>query len=260
MSTGFEKYSNYSESSSFSSVVFGAEKPLLEVELNELQQIINTKLSRIMKVLGTCVIPLSNDSITFDSSSKMVFISDCLILEKSGLTAYVGSATVSVERNSCVYFKIWEKDVSYTDDLKSNGYLYNSMSAPNTIKDSRVPIETTRRKAVVYTLHCGYSLPSDTDKEKYVEVGNYDSTDDKFIPTIQGILDRVNKMEVQLGGLYFFIDDENILCVRTEDEVDSTKTVVTEDSTYGVASKELSGSTDEEAVYGTFEKLEDEEI
>ena len=95
MSTGFEKYSNYSESSSFSSVVFGAEKPLLEVELNELQQIINTKLSRIMKVLGTCVIPLSNDSITFDSSSKMVFISDCLILEKSGLTAYVGSAKVS---------------------------------------------------------------------------------------------------------------------------------------------------------------------
>ena len=50
----FDKYSNYNENTSHSSIIFGADKPVLEVELNEMQQIINTKLSRIITaLLGT---------------------------------------------------------------------------------------------------------------------------------------------------------------------------------------------------------------
>lgn len=49
--TSFDKYSNYAENTAHSSIVFGADKPVLEVELNELQQIINTKLSRIITAI-----------------------------------------------------------------------------------------------------------------------------------------------------------------------------------------------------------------
>ena len=49
----FDKYTNYKDNAGVSSVVFGAEKPLLEVEMNEVQEIQKTMLRRAIKnILG----------------------------------------------------------------------------------------------------------------------------------------------------------------------------------------------------------------
>lgn len=166
---GFDKYSNYNENTSFSSVIFGAEKPVLEVELNELQQIINTTIKRLAGVLGSCVVPLSNGSISYSSSDKKITISKCVIMTDNGLTAYVDYMYNSIVAGE-VYFKVQEIDVDSTTIMKKYGNTEGS-EVPNTIVDSRVNVETSRRKAVVYTLMNSSSVPADTETEKYVRVG-----------------------------------------------------------------------------------------
>ena len=53
----FSKLTNYAKNSGFSEVVFGAQAPVLEVELNELQEIINTKMQYLCSFIGTSVFP-----------------------------------------------------------------------------------------------------------------------------------------------------------------------------------------------------------
>ena len=172
----FDKYSNYDENTSFSSVVFGSDKPVLEVEFNELQQIINTKLSRLLKGFRSGVIPLSDNSISFSSSSLTLTIKDCIILDKSGLTAYVPSASIVMSTtNRKAYFALQEVDVDSTSTLKSYGNTAGEV-VTNPILDSRTPVETTRRKAVTYTLMCSLNIPENTDTIKYVPVGSYISS------------------------------------------------------------------------------------
>lgn len=167
--SGFDKYSNYDEKTSHSSIVFGAEKPILEVELNELQQIINSKINRITGVLGSCIIPLTGGSITYSSSTKKVTISKCVIITESGLTAYVSYMNNDIVAGE-VYFKVQEIDADSTSAIKEYGNT-NGSDVSNTIADSRFSIETTRRKVVVYTLMNTSAVPSDTATEKYVRVG-----------------------------------------------------------------------------------------
>ena len=78
----FDKYSNYNENTSFSGVVFGSEKPVLEVELNELQQIFNTKLSRLITaLLGTSSIAfLENSDVSYNSSMKLARVQNCIVI------------------------------------------------------------------------------------------------------------------------------------------------------------------------------------
>lgn len=165
----FDKYSNYDEKSSFSEVVFGAEKPLLEVELNEMQQIINSKIKRIAGVLGSCIVPLSNGSISYSSSTKKISISNCVIMTENGLTAFVDYINVAITAGE-VYFKVQETYVDSTSTMKEYGNT-DGNDTPNTIIDSRFNVETSRRKAVVYTLMNSGAVPADTDTEKYVRVG-----------------------------------------------------------------------------------------
>ena len=47
---GFEKYTNYTDNAGVSGVVFGSEKPVLEVELNEMQEIQKTFLRNTIKM------------------------------------------------------------------------------------------------------------------------------------------------------------------------------------------------------------------
>ena len=84
---GFDKYSNYNENTSFSSVVFGAEKPVLEVELNEMQQILNAKISRLCEILGVGFYPLSADNVVFANSS--VTINGGIIVAPNGKIAVI---------------------------------------------------------------------------------------------------------------------------------------------------------------------------
>lgn len=193
----FTKYSNYNENTSHSSVVFGANSPLLEVELNELQQIQQTKYSRILKTLGSGIVPLADNSISFSTSSLTLTVSNALIIEKSGLTAYVDSASIVMSTtNRRAYFAIQEVDADSTTSLKAYGNTTGS-SVTNTMKDDRSNVETTKRKVITYTLMVSQNVPSDTDTTKYVLVGSYISS--VFRPEPWGLISPTFKNSISMG-------------------------------------------------------------
>ena len=213
----FDKYSNYNENTSHSSIIFGADKPVLEVELNEMQQIINTKLSRIITaLLGTSSIAfLENSSLSFNSSTNLARVQNCLVVTSNGLTALIEDTTVSVSSTqNILYVKIQEETKTSTDTLRECGNTIGSV-VTNPIKDSRSPIETTRRKVVTWTLQSGSSVPADTDTTKYVKIGTFDSATNTITPVVTN---RIEKIEKQLSGLTLGVDEAGLLYVETPEE------------------------------------------
>ena len=85
----FSRYSNYTEETAFSSVVFGANAPVLEVELNEMQQILNNKIGGLLESFGDVLIPLKGHSVecVLDSTEAVgdilrVNVKECLAVCK----------------------------------------------------------------------------------------------------------------------------------------------------------------------------------
>lgn len=173
----FNKYSNYNENSSFSSIVFGAEKPVLEVELNELQQIIGNFRKLIVSMFGSGVFITdeSDKSEHGEIVGETFSINDLLVTGDSGVIFKVNSSKVSFSGTTFsdsvpyyVYYKVWEEIVTYKDTLKKDGEVNSENNVENTIMDSRSPVETTRRKVLKKELLFGETVPNNTDKETYI--------------------------------------------------------------------------------------------
>lgn len=195
----FDKYSNYNEKTSFSSVVFGAEKPVLETELNEMQQIISTKLNRVIRTLGYGIYANSTDSITFNASTMTLTVKDVFIIDRNGFIAYLDSASVVMSaENSIAYFKMQESEATSSTSLKNYGNT-NGASLTNPIKDTRVGVETSRRKVITYTLISGSSFPTSTSTERYISVGSYNAETSEFVFEAFGPKDINIKNSITMG-------------------------------------------------------------
>lgn len=196
----FSIYTNYTEKTSFSEVVMGNESPVLEVEINELQEIVNTKVKRLAQVFGACVTPFSNGSITFNESDKKVTLTNCIALSGE-FSAFIPSASVVVsDTKKIAYVKLEKVSVTGNSTLKEYGNTDGS-NLTNPIIDNRVGKETTRRNVIKFTVIAGVSIPSDTDTIKYVRVGEFNSK------TFKKSEDRITKLENQLNGLIFTIEN-----------------------------------------------------
>lgn len=196
----FSIYTNYTEKTSFSEVVMGNESPVLEVEINELQEIVNTKVKRLAQVFGACVTPFSNGSITFNESDKKVTLTNCIALSGE-FSAFIPSASVVVsDTKKIAYVKLEKVSVTGNSTLKEYGNTDGSNLA-NPIIDNRVGKETTRRNVIKFTVIAGVNIPSDTDTIKYVRVGEFNSK------TFKKSEDRITKLENQLNGLIFTIEN-----------------------------------------------------
>ena len=170
----FTKYTNYTENTSFSGVIFGGNAPVLEVELNEIQEIQNTKIRRIMQSIGDGVFITSNGSITL--SGTTVTVSNCAIVSEGFLT-FIDEATVTVTaENDHVYFTLQESTATSSDTLYDYGNP-NGSTIDNPIADSRVGAETTRRKLVSVTLNAGDSFPSSSSDVGNIPVCVYENSD-----------------------------------------------------------------------------------
>lgn len=202
--SNFDKYSNYSKDTSFSSVLFGSEKPVLEVELNEMQQILNVKIARVLKALGTKVLFLVKP--TGNVSQKKLTLNNTLVFEESGgYVIEIDTATItysSVLKE--IYLRLEEVDVGYADTLHSYGNT-GGVAIVNPIKDSRMPGETSRRKCVVYTLMAGETVPTNTDTVKYISIATSDSggtlkykdytTYDSMTTTLLSLAESIEKIK-----------------------------------------------------------------
>lgn len=192
MEDNFKYHSNYDEKSSFSDIVFGAEKPLLETELNEMQQIIGTKLKYLFNVLGSCVNSVygSESESIFLVNNNVLHVKDCIVTTVDGNIFYVKDESIPITSGYKAFFKVWEEVEDYLSELKEYGNIKGS-SVPNKIKDERNGEETTRRTVLKHELMKGVSIPSDTDKVKYIGVGEY--TDTGFEAYTNGFLNETNK-------------------------------------------------------------------
>lgn len=216
----FDKYSNYSENAPYTSVIFGADKPVLEVELNEMQQIMNSKLAKALKsILGSTssVTQLSTDSITTGVDSEgnyYVTVKDCILVANNGWIVYVDNTTINVDAtNRRVFFALTEKTVKYTDTIKQSGNELGEETT-NTIKDSRFPVETTRRKIVTFKLRSGSGIPNETQEDtRYIPIADFNATTNTFNfifsdSRIGKIEKRISQIEARLATANVLVDAE----------------------------------------------------
>lgn len=204
----FDRYTNYTEKTSFSGVVAGDKKPFLEVEMNEVQEIFNTKLKRIAEVLGKSVTPLSGGNVSY--SAGVVTVANSIVIAEQ-LSAFIESASVTLDSTNNIGVVVLEEvDATYQSSLKEYG-LVGGTSMTNPILDNRTTTETTRRKLVTVTLQAVSAVPSDTATKKYVEIGRVSGSTFSL-----AVNDRIGQLEKQMGGLTFRVTD-GVLYVDYED-------------------------------------------
>lgn len=144
----FDRYTNYKDNAGVSSVVFGANSTVLEVELNEMQEIQNNAIRDILKnIIGNGITDISklvykDGNIEFLDSCGMV--ADGYYINCSGEKYAINNGTV--------YMQVWEEVANYNSALSVNGNVNNPNIVANWIKDDRAENETTRRIVVKHRL------------------------------------------------------------------------------------------------------------
>ena len=175
----FSKEGTYSPDESYTGVKFGADAPLLEVELNELQKIQSHKVATVVSSVlsnGFLAHPQMNYEEGILEVKPFKVVIDGNIIE-------VGeSMMIEVKEGETVYLSAQEVIVNFEDDI----YKYGNLSGgtkyeDNGIVDPRVGAETTKRiqmqveltilnSIVGHTYLCIGEAKMDEDAERIVFV------------------------------------------------------------------------------------------
>lgn len=155
----FDKHSNFNPKANFSEVKFGENMPVLEVELNEMQQIQNEARADIIRdsipsgfvTLGEIdydycksndnQIKLKTESVAYVNGYRIVIPKDTII--------EIGES--DKVREDLVFLEVWKEVVTDESDLKEYGGEQNA-GIENPIKDERYPIATSQRVALKYRI------------------------------------------------------------------------------------------------------------
>lgn len=194
----FDKHSNFNKQANFTEVKFGENKPVLEVELNELQQIQNEARADIIRdsipsgftQLGDidyeyCLnnenqIKLKTDSVAYVNGYRINIPKDTII--------DIGKAPEKDAREDLLFLEVWKEEVNSTSELTLEGG-EGQVEIPNNIKDSRYPIETTHRVALKWRIRhvAGVDFNSNRQYAQFIK-------DFSTIIFIQGSLDKPSAM------------------------------------------------------------------
>lgn len=210
----FDKYSNYREDAGVSSVVFGATKRVLEVEMNEMQEVQKSMLRRVVKnTIGNGVTDLSK--LVYEKGEVKV-LSGCALAVNGYLIECSGLSTKVTNGN--VYLQVWEETVSCEGTLKKGGNQQSTETVTNYFKDSRTPAETTRRKVMKYTL----SLDTNEERQNLLlaKVENGVMTKLCREVSMEKLNDKVIDLQVQMGTF-----GEGVLGVEVDLENNTVKRV-----------------------------------
>lgn len=159
----FDKHSNFNKLANFSEVKFGENMPVLEVELNEMQQIQNEARADIIRdTMPSGFVTLGE--IDYDHCASK----DNQLKLKTESIAYVNGYRITIPkdtiieigesdkvREDLVFLEVWKEVVTDNSELKEYGGEDNEV-INNPIKDSRYPVATTQRVALKYRIrHVG---------------------------------------------------------------------------------------------------------
>ena len=143
----FEKRSNYNKDAGVVQVKIGFEKPVLEVELNEMQEIQRQRVKDVIQA----VVPngvLHGGTYTYSNGIFKIQEVTAII---EGEIIYIPSLQISAGNDDIIYIKVWEKEITATTVMRAYGNEQGEV-IPNYIVDSRVGQETSRRIVLAYDL------------------------------------------------------------------------------------------------------------
>lgn len=159
----FDHRSNFTRNAGINSVVIGSHTPILEVELNEMQEIQSKKFTDFFDgFIGNSI--SSKDAITYKNG--ILSISDCMFIVNGHLIKCTG-LSLALANGKTAYLKVGEVDADYTTELKEEGNQQSNVIVPNNIKDSRYEFETSMRTVITYDLVDNFST---IDGYTYVNV------------------------------------------------------------------------------------------
>lgn len=204
--SNFDKYTNYRNDAGVSGVVFGAEKTVLEVELNEMQEISKNMLRDLIKnVIGDGITDISK--ITYNDG--ILNIDECCIIV-DGILINCSGLSLAVESDTTAYLQVWEDTEEYSATLHKEGNQQDASTVGNWFKDERSDVETTRRKVVKYQISA--SVDSSKHNLAIASVSNGVMTVNINEVNINNLYDRVQTMSDNLG----YIDDPNVFGVEVD--------------------------------------------
>lgn len=184
----FEKRSNYNKDAGVVQVKIGFEKPVLEVELNEMQEI---QRQRVKDVIQAVVPNSVLHGGTYTYSNGIFKIQEVTAIIE-GEIVYIPSLQISAGNDDIIYIRVWEKEITATTVMKAYGNEQGEV-IPNYIVDSRVGQETSRRIVLAYDLV--KSIESDG---AYLKLGKIKSGEfEKEVKEIFKIDELITREEVE---------------------------------------------------------------
>lgn len=159
----FSLISNFNPQANFKSVRIGADAPVLEVELNELQDIAEHRTKDLISTyFGDGLNGQQN--FTYDPTTKNLHISGGRAIV-NGNTVQITDLRVKADEGEQIYLKVWEQTVTYADPIHYLGNRQETRLVPNTILDERIGTETSQRIQVQYDLVTSIDTEADVEQE-----------------------------------------------------------------------------------------------
>lgn len=146
----FDKQSNFNKEANFSSVVIGADAPVLEVELNEMQEIQRERLRTTLKALFLDGVKGTGDYTYTPQTSNLTVRNELVIIQ--GEILEITECNVTAREGDTLYVEVWEEIVTCNDQIPKYGNTSSSEYIENYLIDSRVGVETSRRKQVRFLI------------------------------------------------------------------------------------------------------------
>jgi hypothetical protein len=157
----FSKGSTYNSNANFQSIKFGADAPLLETELNELQDIQTEARADIVResiysgftVTGYTStsymsIPVNNIQTSGDSTA---YVNGYKIVIPSGTKVALDPPPTTGSRDDLVFLEVWKEEIDSTETIYSKGQA-GGTTITNYLQDSRVGSETSKRVQLKWRL------------------------------------------------------------------------------------------------------------
>lgn len=159
----FEAKSAFDKESGIEQVKFGERRPVLETELNEMQEIQNHKRKEVIKSLYAdglvegATISVENGIVTISNATA--------ILEGEIIT--IDNLSIEASDEETIYLDMWYETLTYNDEIKKQGNQQSNQTIPNKILDHRIGLETSRRIQRQFTL----SKTNDKEGHFYLKLG-----------------------------------------------------------------------------------------
>lgn len=161
----FSKNSNFNPKSNVSQVKFGADAPVLEVELNELQQVqdkAREDLIRSMIPSGFTTpveidFPNSNSDSLVTLNDAEAYVNGMRIFIPKGTKIDLGDSPTEKSRDDLIFLEVWKEEVNSQSILKEYGG-ENLASIPNNLEDPRVGEETSHRVINRWRIRCAHDI------------------------------------------------------------------------------------------------------